>query len=86
LSEPSPNVFASRRPPRQRRSPAGSFQPRERLVPNPKLKLLDQCREAMRFKQMAGRTEESYCDWIKRFVVFCRDRNSTPHGTVTTHR
>jgi integron integrase len=49
------------------------------LVPNPKLKLLDQCREAMRFRQMAARTEESYCDWIRRFVIFCRDRNSTPH-------
>jgi integron integrase len=29
----------------------------------------------MRFKQMAARTEESYCDWIRRFVIFCRDRS-----------
>ena len=46
--------------------------PLERLVPNPKLKLLDQCREVMRFRGLAYRTEETYVDWIRRYVRFCR--------------
>lgn len=53
--------------------------PLERLVPNPKLKFLDQCRAAMRFRQMARRTEEAYVDWIRRFIVWARDNASTPH-------
>lgn len=52
--------------------------PVSRFVPNPKLRFLDQCREVLRFKQMAHRTEESYVDWIRRFIVFCRDH---PHLT-----
>ncbi|MEJ0091181.1 MAG: phage integrase N-terminal SAM-like domain-containing protein [Limisphaerales bacterium] len=44
----------------------------DRLVPNPKLKFMEQCREAMRFKQLALRSEEAYLQWIKRFLVFCR--------------
>jgi len=28
---------------------------------------MDQCREALRVRQMAQRTEESYVDWIRRF-------------------
>ena len=47
--------------------------PPERFVPNPKLKFLDQCREVMRFRQLARRSEETYLQWIKRFLVFCRD-------------
>ena len=46
----------------------------ERFVPNPKLKFMEQCREVMRFKQLAGRTEETYLQWIKRFIVFHRWR------------
>ena len=46
-----------------------SARPRERFIPNPKLRFLDQCREVMRFKQFAQRTEESYVDWIRRFIV-----------------
>jgi site-specific recombinase XerD len=51
--------------------------PLESLVPNPKLKLLDQCREVMRFKHWSRRTETSYVGWIERFVRFCR----RPDGT-----
>jgi integron integrase len=43
-----------------------------RFVPNPKLKLLDQCREVMRFKHMSPRTEETYVNWIRRFILFHR--------------
>ena len=41
-----------------------------RLLPNPKLKLREQLREVMRFKQMSERTEESYWHWIKGFILF----------------
>ena len=36
----------------------------EAVVPNPKLKLLDQVREIMRLRHYSIRTEQSYCDWI----------------------
>ncbi|HZR18231.1 MAG TPA: integron integrase [Verrucomicrobiae bacterium] len=42
----------------------------EGIVPNPKLKLLDQVREVMRLKHYAIRTEQSYVDWIRRYVKF----------------
>ena len=41
-------------------------QPLARLVPNPKLKFMEQCREVMRFKQLAHRTEA---------ILFCRTKN-----------
>ena len=46
--------------------------PPERFLPNPKLKFLDQCRAVMRFKQMSRRTEETYVEWIKRYILFHR--------------
>jgi len=44
----------------------------ELIVPNPKLKLLDQVREVMRLKHYSIRTERSYCDWIRRYIHFHR--------------
>jgi hypothetical protein len=38
----------------------------ELVIPNPKLKLMDQVREVLRMKHYAIRTEQAYCDWIKR--------------------
>ena len=38
----------------------------EAVVPNPKLKLLDQVREVLRLRHYSIRTEQSYCDWIRR--------------------
>lgn len=35
-------------------------------------KLLDQVREVMRLKHYSIHTERSYCDWIKRYVLFHR--------------
>jgi integron integrase len=52
---------------------------RERILPNPKLKFLDQCREVMRFKQLARRSEETYIQWIRRFILFHREKSLTPH-------
>jgi integron integrase len=46
----------------------------DRFVPNPKLKFMEQCREVMRFKRLARRTEETYLQWIRRFILFHRKR------------
>src|ERR1017187_3969442 len=58
------------------RPPIGErrHRPLERLVPNPKLKFMEQCREVMRFHRLALRTEEAYLQWIKRFMVFHREK------------
>lgn len=52
----------------------GAGRPRvpERIIPNPKLKLLEQVREVMRLKHYSLRTERAYSDWIRRFVKFHR--------------
>jgi integron integrase len=49
-----------------------------RLTSNPKLKFMEQCREVMRFKQLARRSEETYLQWIKRFILFHR-KKIAPH-------
>ena len=38
------------------------------IIPNPKLKLLDQMREVMRLKHYSIRTERCYCDWVRRYI------------------
>ena len=38
----------------------------ELVIPSSKLKLMDQVREVLRVKRYASRTEQAYCDWIKR--------------------
>src|SRR2546427_7881182 len=45
------------------------------VVPNPKLKLLDQVREVMRLRHYSIRTEQSYCDWFRRYTQFHRMRS-----------
>ena len=40
------------------------------VVPNPKLKLLDQVREVLRLRHYSTRTEQSYCDWVRRYIRF----------------
>jgi integron integrase len=55
--------------------------PLGRFIPNPKLRFLDQCREVLRFKQLAHRTEESYMDWIRRFIVWSGKRHPREMGT-----
>lgn len=44
------------------------------VLPNPKLRLLDQVREVMRIKHYSLRTERSYCDWIRRYIRFHKMR------------
>ena len=43
---------------------------RDLIVPNPKLKLMDQVREVMRLKHYSLRTERAYSDWIRRYIKF----------------
>jgi len=38
--------------------------------PDPKLKLLDQVREVLRYHHYAYSTEQTYCQWILRYVRF----------------
>ena len=38
--------------------------------PNPDLKLMDQVREVMRYHHYKYRTEQTYCDWITRYIKF----------------
>ena len=45
------------------------------FIPNPKLKLLEQVSEVMRFKHYSIRTEQCYCEWVRRFMVFHRLRS-----------
>src|SRR5215469_4912856 len=47
----------------------------ELIVPNPKLKLMDQVREVMRLRHYSIRTEQCYCDWIRRYIRFHRMRS-----------
>src|ERR1017187_7270555 len=58
--------------------------PKEGFLPNPKLKFLDQCREVMRFKQLSRRTEETYLQWIRRFILFHR-RAGGSSGWIWRH-
>jgi integron integrase len=39
-------------------------------APNRKVKLLDQVRQATRFKHYSVRTEQAYVHWIKKFILF----------------
>jgi integron integrase len=39
-------------------------------VPAPKPKLLDRLREALRSRHYSRRTEQTYCQWVKRFIFF----------------
>lgn len=52
----------------------------EGFRPNPALRLLDQCREVLRFHHFAYRTEQTYVDWIRRFVVFHGKRHPRELG------
>jgi len=47
----------------------------EAVIPNPKLKLMDQVREVLRLKHYSIRTERCYCDWIRRYIRFHKMRS-----------
>jgi len=58
---------------------AGS-RPQSRLIPNARLKFLDQCREVMRFKRFSPRTEEAYVHWIRQFILWSGKRHPREMG------
>jgi len=43
-------------------------------------RLLDQVRTAIRLRRMSYRTEQAYCDWIKRFIFFHNKRHPKEMG------
>ena len=43
---------------------------KKKFRPDPNLKLMDQVSEVMRYYHYAYRTEQTYCDWIKRYLKF----------------
>lgn len=48
--------------------------------PQPKKKLLDQVREAIRLKHYSRRTEDAYVNWIKRYILFHHKRHPKDMG------
>ena len=56
------------------------------FIPNPKLKLLDQVSEVMRFKHYSIRTEQTYREWIKRFIFFHGKRHPREMGAEEVGR
>ena len=38
--------------------------------PNPQLKLMDQVREVLRYHHYSYRTEQTYCQWILRYIKY----------------
>lgn len=56
--------------------------PREKFLPNPKLKLREQLGEVMRFKHFSHRTESSYWHWIKGFILFQQKRHPRELGAT----
>ena len=60
-------AFCTIMPPDVRRTKAAF------VIANPKAKLLDQLREVARVKHFSLRTEQTYADWVVRFLKFHRD-------------
>jgi integron integrase len=48
----------------------------KKFRPDPRLKLMDQVRQVLRYHHYAYRTEQTYCDWIVRYIKF---HGSTKH-------
>lgn len=44
-------------------------------------KLLDQMRDALRTQHYSHRTENTYVDWAKRFIIFHKKRHPREMGT-----
>jgi site-specific recombinase XerD len=50
----------------------------KKFRPDPKLRLMDQVRQVLRYHHYAYRTEQTYCDWIMRYIRY--------HGSKTHPR
>lgn len=42
----------------------------KKFRPNPNLKLMDQIRDVLRYHHYAYRTEQTYCQWILRYIQY----------------
>ncbi|MGV0025169.1 phage integrase N-terminal SAM-like domain-containing protein [Phormidesmis priestleyi] len=51
------------------------------MEPRPK-KLLDQLRDAIRLKHYAYRTEETYVQWARRYILFHNKRHPNEMGRI----
>lgn len=47
-----------------------SLENKPKFHPNPKLKLMDQVREVLRYHHYSYRTEQTYCQWILRYIHY----------------
>ena len=47
-----------------------SIENQPKFLPNPKLKLMDQVKEVLRYHHYAYRTEQTYCQWILRYINY----------------
>jgi len=74
-------VMDGRKRPARQSAPASAA-----FLPNPNLKLLDQCREVLRFRHYSYRTEQTYVEWIQRYVRFCRNPAETSGPAATGWR
>ena len=52
------------------------------LMQPPPKKLLDQVRDAIRLKHYAYRTEETYVQWIRRYILFHHKRHPKEMGNA----
>jgi len=43
-------------------------------------KLLDQYRETLRVKQYSSRTEETYTNWVRQFIIYHNKRHPSQMG------
>jgi site-specific recombinase XerD len=43
---------------------------KSKFRPDPRLKLMDQVRQVLRYHHYSYRTEQNYCQWIVRFIRF----------------
>jgi hypothetical protein len=52
----------------------------ETIIETPPKKLLDQVRDLLRLKHYAYRTEETYVQWIRRYILFHNKRHPKDMG------
>ncbi|MBL8529794.1 MAG: integron integrase [Burkholderiales bacterium] len=54
--------------------------------PDRRPRLLEQLREAIRYKHYSYRTEQAYVHWVRRFVLFCGKRHPATLGEAEVTR
>jgi len=54
--------------------------PRKVILPEQPKKFLNQVRDALRIGHCSDRTEQSYVDWIKRYILFHQKRHPKDMG------